>query len=126
VRGLDTKAIDATAILARMALGCRARDGHLGQQGIVGVYDIRQEAHFADAEPSQVGVFVTDVGRIAALPTRDGINGMQCISIDFRLPLLDCRDESEPGWRYPYFFLNFMMPDAIDFFAKEVMPEFSR
>jgi alkanesulfonate monooxygenase SsuD/methylene tetrahydromethanopterin reductase-like flavin-dependent oxidoreductase (luciferase family) len=25
-----------------------------------------------------------------------------------------------------YFFLNFMMPDAIDFFAKEVMPEFSR
>jgi hypothetical protein len=25
-----------------------------------------------------------------------------------------------------YFFLNFMMPDAIDMFAKEVMPEFAR
>jgi len=25
-----------------------------------------------------------------------------------------------------YFFLNFMMPDAIDMFAKEVMPAFAR
>src|SRR5882757_2091550 len=70
-------------------LGRLVDHGLLGKQRIVRIYDVFQQTHFVDAEPSQFRVLVADVGRVTASPTRNGINMMQRISIDFRLPLPD-------------------------------------
>jgi hypothetical protein len=57
--------------LIYVSLDFLVRNSDLGKYGIVGIYDVSQQAHFADAEPFQVRVFVADVGRVAAFPIRN-------------------------------------------------------
>lgn len=111
-RGADAKAGHVIILAKETKLACtisgRLVDhGLLGKQGIVGIYDVFQQKHFVDAEPSQFRVLVADVGGATALPTRNGINVMQRVSIEFRLPLLDGCDEPKSGWCDPDFFLSF-------------------
>jgi hypothetical protein len=66
-----------------------------GKPRIVGIDDIGQLQHVAAAEPFELGMLVADVGRLAALPARDGINVMQRIAIDVRPWFPDGRDQLE-------------------------------
>src|SRR5882724_9557214 len=92
---------------ARAALARLVRHRQFGKAGIVGIDDVGQLLHFADTEPFQFGVFVADVGGVAALPGGNGVDVMQCISVNFRLPFLDRCDQSEPGWGNPDLFPGF-------------------
>jgi hypothetical protein len=66
-----------------------------GKSGIIGVHDVGQQAHVVDAKPFQLGMLVADIGRLAALPARDGINVMQRIAVDVRPAFPDGRDQPE-------------------------------
>ena len=83
-----------------------ARHRELDQARIVGIDDVLEPAHFADAEPFQLGVLVACGGRVAALPTRDDVDVMQRVAIELRLALADRCDEPEPGRCHPGLFLN--------------------
>lgn len=65
------------------------------KSGIVGIHDVSQQAHVVDAEPFQLGVLVADIGRLAVLPARDGIDVMQRIAVDVRPAFPDRRDQPE-------------------------------
>ena len=77
-----------------------------GKADIVGIDDVREPAHFSDAKPFQFAMFVADIGRLAALPGGDGVDVMQRIAVDFRLPLSHCGDQPEPGRRNAGLFEN--------------------
>ena len=83
------------------------RDRQPGKPGIVGVNNIGQQKHFADAKPFEFGVLVADIGRLATLPSRDSINMMQGIAMDFRLSFPDGRDQFELNRRDADFFSGF-------------------
>ena len=59
-------------------------------------------------------MFVADVGRIAALPTRYGVNVVQRISMNFGEALLECCNEFKPTWYYPDFFPGFTNKSIVE------------
>ena len=105
------------AVLARLLL-----QRQLGKAGIVGIDEVREAAHLADAKPFQFGVFVADVGGLAAFPGGDGVDVMARIAIDFRLPLSHRGDQPEKGRRHAGLFLNLADQGLIEALAILHMP----
>jgi hypothetical protein len=75
-RAWVTHAIVALSISfgSKAVLGSLARHSQLSKYEVVGICNVLKSKHLTDTEPLQLGMFVADVGRAAALQARKGIS----------------------------------------------------